>query len=357
MSKTRLMDMPKDYEKLGIKAGPVETWEDGWRDDSRPGAFEWWYFDAVMDDGTKVVLYYGDKYLDQVFMQGPLPYAEIQVTLPDGTYYREGSKETDGFFSRESCDVQIGPHRLVGDLNEYHVLISPMNGLGLDLKLTSISTSWRPGTGYFAFGENEEQYFTWLCAVPRGRVEGTLTVNGEPRKVSGYAYHDHQWGNVYPNLAWNHWTWARQNFGDYNILVFDFVASKMYGGDRYTLCFIQDKDGNTIFENYAPAKYDVIEEYIQEETQKAHPKHMKYTFEHNGKKVEYTLAMKKELEIRDDTKLVDAQMLAALDQMGLYPTYTRFFGTGDLTITDGDEVLNLSSDLIYEFVYSGKNYW
>lgn len=356
MSKTRLMDKAADYEKLGINAGPVEIWEDGKREDSRPGAFEWWYFDAVMDDGTKIVIYYSDKYLDQLLLQGPFPYVELQITLPDGTYYHEFAKESDWINPTDSCNVQIGPHKLSGDLKEYQVLVSPINGAGVNLKMTNISTPWRPATGYFAFGENEDQYFTWLCAVPRGKVDGTITINGEEKHVSGYAYHDHQWGNVHPNIAWNHWTWARQNFGEYNLLLFDFVATKLYGGNRYTICLVQDNDGNIVFENYTPAKYEVIKEYTQEETGKQHPAQMKYTFENGNDTIEYTLAMEKELEVRVDAKLIDDELFAMLDQMGLYPSYTRYYGNGKLTMS-GSKNLDLSGNLIYEFVYSGKNYW
>ncbi len=358
MAKTRLQDRPEDYVKRNVNPDHIEIREDGKRDDSRPGAFEWWYFDAVLDDGTKVVVYYGDKNLETFMGQGPFPYCEIQVTEPDGTYHHDciSYPTEQGSFSTEQCDVQVGPHRLRGDLKEYQVLICPEHGLGIDFKLKNLGSSWRPGTAYFSFGEEEQQYFTWFCAVPRGTIEGTLTIDGKERKVTGYGYHDHQWGNLYPSFAWNHWIWARQNFGDYNILLFDFVAAPAYDGDRYTVCFVQDKDGNTIFEHYKPAKFEVFEEYTQEESGKDHPKHFKYTLENKGKTVEYSLESSKELEVRDDTKLVNEDTLALMEQMGLHPTYTRFFGNGSMMITDGEEKTELSGELIYEMVYSGKTY-
>ena len=362
MGNTRLMNKAEDYKKLGVKPGQVENWEDGRRDDSRPGSYEWWYFDAVLDDGTKIVIYYGDKFLNQVFEQGPFPYVELKVTLPDGTLFDEAEsfKPSDGILAADHCDFKVGGHRLTGDLREYQVLVSPINGLGVDLKLTNIGSSWRPGTAYFGFTpegeEDEDQYFTWLCAVPRGKVEGTLTIQGETKHVTGFGYHDHQWGNVYPSFVWNHWTWARQSFGDYSVLMFDFNAVPMYGGGRHTICFIQDKDGNTVFENDAPAKYEVFEEYVQPETGKEHPRRARYIMENGGKKVEYTLSAREELEVRDDTKLVGDEMLAVLTGLGLSPSYTRYFGTGDLVLTDGDDVKTFSGELIYEFVYSGKTY-
>jgi hypothetical protein len=44
-----------DYRRLGITRGLVEPWEDGARTDNRRGTYEWWYFDAHLDDGAKLV--------------------------------------------------------------------------------------------------------------------------------------------------------------------------------------------------------------------------------------------------------------------------------------------------------------
>lgn len=42
MSTARLMTRPEDYDKLGIKPGIVEQWEDGRRDTPEPGHNEVW---------------------------------------------------------------------------------------------------------------------------------------------------------------------------------------------------------------------------------------------------------------------------------------------------------------------------
>lgn len=54
MAKARLMNLPEDYKRIGIKKGCIEPWEDGKRDDFRKGMVEWWYFDAILDDGSKI---------------------------------------------------------------------------------------------------------------------------------------------------------------------------------------------------------------------------------------------------------------------------------------------------------------
>jgi transposase-like protein len=50
---------PQDYARLGLARKEIKPWEDGARTDDRPGSYEWWYFDAHLVDGTKLVVVLG----------------------------------------------------------------------------------------------------------------------------------------------------------------------------------------------------------------------------------------------------------------------------------------------------------
>lgn len=53
----RIAATPADYQRYGIARGDIAAWEDGFRTrPGGPGTFEWWYFDAVLDDGAKRIL-------------------------------------------------------------------------------------------------------------------------------------------------------------------------------------------------------------------------------------------------------------------------------------------------------------
>jgi hypothetical protein len=52
-----------DYERLGLARGDIKPWEDAARTDDRPGTYEWWYFDAHLDDGSTLVVVFMDKNL------------------------------------------------------------------------------------------------------------------------------------------------------------------------------------------------------------------------------------------------------------------------------------------------------
>ena len=251
MDTVRLMDTPEDYARLGVQPGEVQVWEDQRRSEPGPGAWEWWYFDAILDDGTQTVIQFFTKSKDTVNDAVDHPTATIKVTLPDGTLYQRADERplTETDWGEGRAAVRIGPHRFEGDLRTYHIRVDPIDGVGADLHVTSQSKPYRPGTAYFGFGERDEDYFTWLCAVPKAEVSGTLTVDGRSWRSTAAGYHDHQWGTTNYLALWNHWLWARQGFEDYSILVFDLVASQRYGFTRFPICFIQDAEGNLVFEN------------------------------------------------------------------------------------------------------------
>jgi hypothetical protein len=82
-SHLRLADRPADYQKLGIDPVEVAQFEDGQRIGTEKGRYEWWYFDAHLDDGATVVVVFYTK--PNVSPNGPLaPRITINLTLPDG---------------------------------------------------------------------------------------------------------------------------------------------------------------------------------------------------------------------------------------------------------------------------------
>ena len=52
---------PADYERLGLSPTSIAPWEDGARTDDSAGTYEWWYFDAHLADGAKLVVAFMNK--------------------------------------------------------------------------------------------------------------------------------------------------------------------------------------------------------------------------------------------------------------------------------------------------------
>ena len=81
-------DRPADYARFGLDPTTIALWEDGARTDNRPGTYEWWYFDAHLDDGAKLVVVFQNK--DAVNPDQPLsPLLRLSLDLPDGRSFEK----------------------------------------------------------------------------------------------------------------------------------------------------------------------------------------------------------------------------------------------------------------------------
>lgn len=367
----RVMDTEADYQRMGTRKGVIEPWEDGKRDDDRAGVYEWWYFDMILDDGSKAVIHFNTKDNKTISKAGTIPSVVIKITAPDGTEYKDNVILTadQARFGKECCDVTFGPHRIYGDLKEYMIHVAPTGGVcgtdgaggtgvasnvGCDLRLVSTARSWRPGAGGFAF--DDAGYFTWLCAVPRGTVSGTLFYNGSEHQVTGAGYHDHQWGNVAHNKTWDHWLWGRQDFGDYAILVFDICTQKRFGYTRLPMFFLEDQDGNIVLEQLTTPQCRILQEYTEPLSNKKYPKEIEYTLLQGDRQVVYTITQEYELESRDAGAQLPRPMLRLLEWKGLHPSTTRNYAHGSLVYDDGAAKVEREGNMIYEFVYMSTDY-
>lgn len=354
MKKIRLMDTIEDYKKLGVNPDFIERWEEQRRTDDSKGTWEWWYFDGIMNDGSKIVIQFFTKTNEAVSGSIGAPNLAIKITTPDGVKYEEHPHFSldETTYGKGKCDVHFGKNKFVGDFKDYEIHVEPVNGLGADLKIHSVSQPYRPGTAYFEIGD---KYYTWLCAMPKGEVTGTITVNGEEIDVCGTGYHDHQWGTMNLLQIWNHWLWSRQSFNDYSILVFDMTAQRKLGSKRFPIMFIEDKDGRIIFESHNNVKYDLLESYVDDESGKVYPKSSRYEFENDDKKVVYTITEEAILENTTMGKAMPLKTRIALKAIGLNPSYARYSGTGTLIISEKvNDEFERSGELIFEFMYPGK---
>ncbi len=227
---------PADYATLGI-GQKVAIWEDGRRTPKSADTFEWWYFDGLLDDGTVVVVWFGDNWFF-----GSHNRAVTMELTPPGKPTRRVMRtfEEPGSFSSESADIKIGPHQFKGDLDTYsiHVDSTETGGVGCELTLRRRVAAYRPATGYIEAGK---QFFAWLVPVPEGAVTGTLTADGVTWEVTGSGYHDHNWGNVSPAKLFDSWWWGRGRSGDHTIIASEIHGKSAVGSTNIPLFFIGDE--------------------------------------------------------------------------------------------------------------------
>jgi len=315
----RFQTSPAEYTALGLSDTIVPR-EDGRRTTPSPENFEWWYFDGLLDDGTVLVVWFGDNWLYGSHKRA----VNIELTLPGQSTRRiRRTFDEPGAFSTTGADIAIGPHTFKGDLDTYriHVDANETGGLGCDLVLHRRVPSYRPATGYMSAGKH---YFAWLAAVPEGKVSGTITVDKVTREVSGSGYHDHNWGNVSPAALFDGWWWGRGRTGERTVIASVLHVKPAWGGHRLPILFIGDEKrielsalGNDVTAVEGPA------------VPHPDPKHVRtigssVSFETtNGSRAQFNIS---------DRLLTSADLLAnqgflkrlGAGAMGLKPWYTRF---------------------------------
>lgn len=231
----------------------IAPWEDGLRADTRRGHFEWWYFDAHLDDGSTAVIVFATKPLLE--RNGPLkPNVLLTLTRPDGRKLDRSRVFPPEQFSaaKDGCDVRIAGNHVRGNLRQYE-LHAANEDLTADLTFTGSVPPWRPGNGKNYYNPALTHYFAWLPAIPYGTVSGTLTYDGKVHTVSGVGYHDHNWGNVGLNDVMSHWYWGRARVGAYSMIFVEMNAVPGYGGQKIPV-FMLAKDEQILIGDGGPLK-------------------------------------------------------------------------------------------------------
>ncbi|HEY1832384.1 MAG TPA: hypothetical protein VGG38_19260 [Acidimicrobiales bacterium] len=206
-----MADSDAAYQRFGLSPTSIDPWEDGARTDNSPGTYEWWYFDAHLADGAKLVVVFSDKEVTD--SKVPLsPQLRLNLDLSDGRHFEKiVSYSPDEWSSaQDHCDVRMGDNRFSGDLHHYQIEIR-VEGISVDVTLDGEVPPWRPGTGYMLFGADRALEFAWLPSVPQGAAIVIYSIDGESHQTAGTGYHDHNWGNVDLIKIVHDWYWARSS--------------------------------------------------------------------------------------------------------------------------------------------------
>jgi len=329
----------------------IEPWEDGLREDTGKGNFEWWYFDAHFDDGSTAVIVFMTKPLLE--RTGPLkPGISITITPPTGGKLIQFLTFSPVEFSasKDYCDVKIGENwtKFVGKTGKgwKYKLHATSDDLAADLEFTGLVPPWRPGAGKSFFGDLEH-YFAWLPSIPYGTVKGTITYYGEQHEVSGTGYHDHNWGNVGLDKVLDHWYWARAHLDDYTLIFVEQIASKTFGSRRLPV-FMLMKDGKLLTGDGSALTMQG-KDFIQHPDGHKYPKQIDFHWEQGGNKVH--IALRNPEVIEGITLLGSIPMWKQkLIRLFANPYYFRFNADMALTVDFDGIHDSLQGKVLYELM-------
>jgi hypothetical protein len=342
-----------DYQRLGILPDQIEPWEDGARTDNTSGTYEWWYFDAHLDDGSKLVVVFANKNLATPDV--PLdPQIRINLDLADGRSFERLMSFAPESWSAatDHADVRIGVNHFTGDLNTYRITAA-VDELEVNVVLTGTIPAWRPETGYMLFGQDRSLEFAWLPSVPEGRVEATYSIGTETHRATGVGYHDHNWGNVGLMKIIHDWYWARGMAGPYSVIASYITAHEKYGYASIPI-FMLAKDGQIIADDAAKVRFETEDVSTDPHTGKPVAGITRYSYEDGDDRFVVTFTRREDLtRHRMIDEITGIKRLAAR-AVRFDGAYLRFTGEIKIQRFEGETLAEEHVDTaIWELMYFG----
>jgi hypothetical protein len=344
---------PADYQRLGISPDRIEPWEDGARTDNRRGTYEWWYFDAHLDDGAKLVIVFMNK--DLTTPNKPLaPLIRLNLDLADGRRFERivSFPRTSWSAATDHADVRIGDNRFTGDLTTYRIN-AVLEEIEVNIVLTGTVPPWRPETGHMLFGQHRSLEFAWLPSVPEGRAEVTYRIGDETHTATGIGFHDHNWGNVGLMKVIHDWYWARGNAGPYTVIASYITAHRRYGFTAIPILMLA-KNGQIIADDATKVRFEAEDVFIDSVTRKPVAGVTRYTYTDGDERFVVAFTRREDLTRARMIESITGIKRVAARAMHFDGAYLRF--TGEFTVQRFERdilVEEHSSDAIWELMYFG----
>ncbi len=343
-----------DYARLGLARKDIQVWEDGARTDDRPGSYEWWYFDAHLKDGAKLVVVFMDK--DLATPQKPLePTIRLNLDLADGRSFEKLVTFDPAVWSsaKDHADVRIGANRFTGDLHTYRITAT-VDDIQVDITLERDVPSWRPETGYVLFGAERNLEFAWLPSVPQGRVTATYRIGDERHEASGTGYHDHNWGNVGMMEVIHDWYWARGQAGPYSVIASYITAHEKYDYSAIPI-FMLAKDGVLIGDDASQLKFEALGTFTDTVTKKPVANVTRYTYGTAAERHVVTFTRHRDLARNRMVEGLHGVKRVAAELLRFDGAYLRFSGEIRVEHYQGRQIVDqyVTEDAIWELMYFG----
>jgi predicted secreted hydrolase len=342
-----------DYKRYGIGREHIEPFEDGARTDGRAGTYEWWYFDARLDDGAKLVIAFMDK--DLASPQKPLaPLIRLNLDLADGRRFEKvASSEPEAWSAAtDHADVRIAGNKFSGDLHRYRIT-ARIQDIDVDVTLVGQVPPWRPGTGYMLYGAKRDLEFGWLPSVPQGTVTATYRIGEETHTTTGVGYHDHNWGNVGLMEIIDDWYWARGQAGPYSVIASYITGHKKYDYAPVTV-FMLAKNGKVVADDGTRTRFETEDSYVDSITGKPVANVTRYRYVGDGETYVVTftrhtdLTRNKMIDTLHGLKKLEAELVR------FDGAYLRFAGELRVQrVVDGQVVEEFTDEAIWELMYFG----
>lgn len=204
----------------------VSIKDDGFHGSTAPRFTEWWYFDAVFDNGYSAQI--SLRFLSIIKNHFVIISQRLDI-YKDGILIKHDGKRYYSLKKLEVSDryplVKLDKNQVIkGEVNRdgrwVYILSFILKNASANLIFEGCTEGWK--------GKNPGGDW-WAVLLPRAEVKGTLTVNGIQLNVRGIGYHDHNW-DVRSKVGKDYgWFWGKINFNTFTATWATIFKNKFIG--------------------------------------------------------------------------------------------------------------------------------
>ena len=159
---------------------------------------------------------------DPVIVKDELSFSHFKQNLKDGT-------------------ISIGTHSM--ELKDGLTRLTfSKDGISADLTIRPWMAGIQIPGATIVINKEKGEFYRTFVEIPRGDLNGELTVQGARRSVSGAVYMDHIISNVLPTSFSRTWYSLRAFFPDYTVALLEFQYLPKAGGGRWAIGYITDRN-------------------------------------------------------------------------------------------------------------------
>jgi len=317
--------------------------------------FEWWYFDAEMEDGHKVVCV-----VQRPDLRYPLKRRDCVMMLYIQTPQGEGMRHYVPFplgdleAATATCDVRVGGNRIRGEYPLWELRLG-YRDIRIELDFRNLTPGWARGTGSVVYGNDRRpEVLGWVVPQPRARVEGTLSYGGVDHRVRGLGYHDHNFGSVILFKYVKCWHWGRLVSGDLTLIYADVTHTRLMGNLRVP-CLLIARGDRLLVEVGEGTEWEMLaEDYVPDEQGvQVYPRHVSIRFREREVSGLLDLRVRRVWEIKETMSVLGkpgGRLQKAAGRFLPTPCYYRFITDFRLDLDVAGESKAYTGDTITEYM-------
>ena len=232
-----------------LKAVEIQPRDDTYHGNIRLLDIEWWYFDAVFENGYSIHIGFRTYHIRRfgivqsrinIYKDGKTVDEKLKINFFSG-FFADPNVPTIKINGKTVVHFDEDSYKKNKEWN-YKINVS-INNISVDLLFTGTTKGWKI----------ETPDTCWAVPLPKATVVGEITIDGKKFPSNGVGYHDHNW-SYSPTTAMNNfgWYWGRISSDTMNITWAKTIQSKT----RSDIIAVLNKD-NSGFYNINPENVDI----------------------------------------------------------------------------------------------------